>query len=140
MTPYIISEHNAAKIARWLKRGPVALYRSINLSNPGEEWLVPHGDSKPNWQAANEPERILTVTEIAVVKYVEVKRFRVGIRMGSQGLSVKVTDGGTRRIRAAVAKAGEGAFYSFDYSTQEAVIWKPDGEPIPLTKWIEERQ
>jgi hypothetical protein len=59
-------------------------------------------------------------------KFKEVKRFRVGIRMGSQGLRVKVTDGGSRRIRREVAKAGAGATYTFDYMTQEAVILVPE--------------
>lgn len=56
---------------------------------------------------------------------IEVKRFHIGLRMGSQGLIVKVTDGGTRRIRHEVAKAGDGAYYTFDYGTQEAVIMRP---------------
>ena len=56
---------------------------------------------------------------------IEVKRFRVGVRWGSQGFMLKVTDGGTRRIWKEVSKAGEGAYYRFDYMTQEAVIMKP---------------
>jgi hypothetical protein len=57
---------------------------------------------------------------------IEVKRFRVGIRLGAQGFKVKVTDGGTRRIWREIAKAGEGSFCEFDYMTQEAVIMKPE--------------
>jgi hypothetical protein len=72
---------------------------------------------------------------VLVSKDVEVKRFRVGVRAGSQGLSLKVTDGGTRRIRSAVKRAGEGAYYKFDYSTQEAVIFKP-GTQIPLLEFL----
>jgi len=60
-----------------------------------------------------------------VDKFIEVKRFRVGLRMGSQGFLIKVTDGGSRRIRREVSKAGEGAFFVFDYSEQSAVIMKP---------------
>ena len=42
---------------------------------------------------------------------VEVKRFHVAVRLGSQGFSLKVSDGGSRRIRREVAKAGAGAFF-----------------------------
>lgn len=64
----------------------------------------------------------------------EVKRFHVAIRMGSQGFSMKCTDGASRRIRSAVAKAGEGAYHVFDYTTQEAVIMAPE-KVIPLPEW-----
>jgi hypothetical protein len=63
--------------------------------------------------------------------------------MGSQGLSIKVTDGGTRRIRAAVAKAKEqygDAWYEFDYGNYEnAVILAPD-KSISLKNFIESTQ
>jgi len=39
---------------------------------------------------------------------------------------VKLTSGGTRKVKAAVAKAGDAAWYDFDYSTQEAVILVPE--------------
>lgn len=137
--PYIISEENAERIADWLERGTVSLYTSVNFSNMGIQWLVPSDLGKPDWQAADKPDRVMTIDDFVVVKFKEVKRFRVGIRMGGQGLMFKVTDGGTRRIRAEIMKAGKGAFHNFDYSTQEAVIWKVDGEPIPLVKWLKNR-
>jgi len=56
--------------------------------------------------------------------HVEVKRFRVGVRMDSQGLCLKVTDGGSRRILRELLKVGDGSFYEFDYFTQEAVIYR----------------
>lgn len=57
---------------------------------------------------------------------IEVKRFHIGLRKGTQGFLIKVTDGGTRRIWRELAKAGPGSIYTFDYSTQEAVILKPE--------------
>lgn len=135
LTPHTISAEVAPKILEFLSRGPVALYRSVNLSNPGAQWLVPAGNGKPTWESANEPERLLTLSDFAVVKDIEVKRFHVAVRTGSQGFMRKVTDGGSRRIRAAVSKAGDGAYYRFDYETQEAVILKPEGPAVPLTDW-----
>lgn len=118
----IVSQENAAKFAQWiLKRGGLAIWDSINLSNPGASWTTPvlNADGspmlKPTWEASNAPARIVTdMAEVVVVKDVEVKRFRVGVRMSGNGVSIKCTDGASRRIRSAVAKAGEGAFHRFD--------------------------
>src|SRR5262245_8279659 len=133
MKKHIVTPEHATKMLDWLQtRGGIAIWPSVNLSNPGASWSTPalkeDGSpmTKPTWQAANEPERIITsIDDVMVSIDKEVKRFRVGVRMGRQGFSLKVTDGGTRRIRAAVAKAGEGAYHSFDYETQEAVIMAP---------------
>lgn len=142
MTPHRIIAANAPLIKSWLaERGGVAVWSSVNLSNPGASWTTPVRASdgslatKPTWQAGNAPSRIITdPAEIIVDEPQEVKRFRVAVRMGSQGTMLKVTDAGTRRIRAAVVKAGEDAWYEFDYSTQEAVIFRP-GRSVPLAEY-----
>jgi hypothetical protein len=141
--PHVITAENAEKIAFWLKeRGGIFVWKSVNLSNPGASWTTPATNAdgspvtKPTWEAESVPSRhIDSADEIVVSKDVEVKRFRVGIRLGGQGLSYKVTDGGSRRIRSAVAKAGEGAYHLFDYSSQEAVILKPESQ-IPLPEFL----
>lgn len=138
---------DAAKMLKWIReRGGVAIWRSVNLSNPGASWSTPawheedeHGARalvvSPTWQAEKVPSRVITDTsEIEVVSPREVKRFRVAVRRGSQGLSLKVTGAGSRRIREAVAKAGDGAWYEFDYGSQEAVIFVP-GKAVPLLEW-----
>jgi ribosomal protein S6 len=143
MEKHIVAAENAEKMAGWIKdRGGIAVWRSINISNLGISWTTPavnvdgSPSARPSWQADSKPERIITdPTEVLVSVDKEVKRFRVGVRLGSQGMSYKVTDGGSRRIRAAVAKAGEGAYHVFDYETQEAVIMAPV-ETIPLTEFI----
>ena len=134
-------EH-APKFREWIKnRGGIAIWPSINLSNPGASWSTPalaedgKPYSKPTWQAANQPERIITTEDDVLVRTPkEVKRFYVAIRRSSNGLAFKCTDGATRRIRAACAKAGEEAWYEFDYATQEAVIFVP-GTETPLNEW-----
>jgi hypothetical protein len=145
-----VVEEDARKIWDWIKtRGGLAVWRSINLSNAGASWTTPVNDDKgnkvekPTWQAAQSPTRTITSAddvEVSVPK--EVKRFRVGIRIGAQGLSLKVTDGGYRRIKAAVEKAYDthekSAWYVFDYSTQEAVIFIDD-KVIPLTDYARDR-
>jgi hypothetical protein len=135
---------NAPKMAEWIRsRGGVAVWQSVNLSNPGASWstpaLTPEGTPypKPTWEAESSPSRVITdASEIEVAIAIEVKRFHVAIRRGSEGLSFKLTDGSSRKLKAAVAKAGDGAWYEFDYSTQEAVIYTP-GETVTLDKWME---
>lgn len=144
---HIVTEENAAKFAEWIeKRGGIAIWRSVNLSNPGASWSSPAFDeagrptTKPTWQCDTHPERIITdPAEVIVSRDKVVKRFHVAVRMGSQGMSLKVTDGGTRRIRAEVEKAGEGAYYVFDYGDEKnAVIMAPDVQ-MPLTQWLAEQ-
>ena len=139
----VTTEH-AAQYRRWIAgRGGLLVWRSINLSNPGASWTTPYLTeagvpyTKPTWQAANEPERHITTEEDVVVQVPkEVKRFHIGVQSGD-GLSFKVTDGGSRRIRRELAKAGTGSWYEFDYEMQEAVISIAD-QTIPLTEWKEE--
>lgn len=139
------SVEHAAKFWDWITtRGGLAVWRSVDLSDPTFSQTTPaltdgQPTTKPSWKVGNEPEIFTDPTAISVSFDTEVKRFRVAVRRGSQGLSLKVTDGGSRRIRAAVAKAGEGAYHAFDYSTQEAVIFKPT-RVCSLAEWHAEQQ
>jgi hypothetical protein len=95
----------------------------------------------PRRQTANEPITIITdPAEVGVSTDEEIKRFRIAIRPSSQfgWMRTKVSDGGTRRIRHEVAKAGDGAYYQFDYETQEAVIYRPTGWQS-LADWMQDR-
>lgn len=89
---------------------------------------------------ANDPSDVTTnPDEVMVVTNKEVRRFRVGVRRSGNGMSMKVTDAGSRRIRATVDKLNEDrednmASYHFDYETQEAVFTVPD-KIISLTEW-----
>jgi len=138
---------NAPRFAEWIKtRGGVAVWRSVNLSNPGASWSTPaltvEGEPtpKPTWQADSQPESVFTdPADIGVSIDKEVKRFHVAVRPGSNGLSLKVSDGGSRRIRKEVEKAGEGAYHVFDYYDYDnAVIMAPAGESVSLKQWMED--
>lgn len=134
--PYITTPDNAEKIADWLRnRGGIAIWTSIDFSRAGQSLTTPVNTSegepypKPAYWVEAKPARIITdFAEVLISNDVEVKRFHVALRTGDQGLLIKCTVGGTRRIRAAVARAGEGAYHVFDYSTQEAVIMKPESQ------------
>jgi hypothetical protein len=141
---------NAPRFWKWIhKRGGLAKWKSVDLSDPGKSWTTPVLDkdgqpsAKQHWKMANAPSETCTnPDEVMVVTEKEVKRYRVGIRVGSQGMSLKVTDAGSRRIRATLAKMNEErddemATYHFDYETQEAVFTVPD-KMITLTEWAKQ--
>jgi hypothetical protein len=142
MDNYVVAEDNAAKIAEWLRtRGGIAIWKALDFSGQSMTTPVHNADglpaTKPHWSMANTPDRIITdMAEVTVATDVEVKRFHVATRVGANGLRVKVSDGGSRKIRSEVAKAGEGAYHTFDYgSEQNAVIMKPS-KLTPLVEWL----
>lgn len=136
------SAENAAKMKDWLAtRGGLLIWESVDFGSLGQTMTTPALTAEgkpydcPHWKCAKTPIRHITnIADVEVCVDKEVKRFRVGVRMGSQGMSLKVTDGGSRKIRAAVEKAGKGAYHVFDYMTQEAVIMAPD-KVVPLSEW-----
>ena len=143
MEKLICTPENAEKFKDWLvNRGGLAVWNSINFSNLGVTWTTPaHTEDgntfpRPSWQADSKPDHIVTKVEDVIVSVDrEVKRFHVAVRRGSSNpTTLKVTDGGSRRIRAAVAKAGKGAYHVFDFMTQEAVIMAPVDQ-VPLNEW-----
>lgn len=135
------SGEHAAKLLDWINtRGGVAVWHSISLSDPGAETFTPaitdgKPTGKPHWKFANEPAMVITnPDEIEITKDEEVRRFHISIRQSSNRLFVKLTDASSRKVHAAVEKAGEGAYYEFDYTTQECVIMKPIST-MPLSQY-----
>ena len=137
-------EENAAMLLDWIRtRGGLALWRSLDLSDPGRSWTTPLQDAegkaktKPHFAAESAPYRIITATdEVMVHLDMEVKRFRVAVRMGSQGLKLKLTDASSEHVRKAVEKAGPGAYHVFDLGSQEAIIMVPEpGKSMSLLDW-----
>lgn len=94
---------------------------------------VPH--PKPTWQADDAPKIVTDPAEIEVYESVEVKRFHVAVRMAS--MMLKVSDGGSRKIRREVEKAGEGAFYEFDYDDYNNCVILRSKRWGTLKEWME---
>ena len=138
-----ILAENAAQIWQWFQqRGGIAVWKSVEMSNAGRSWTTPLTDAegKPmprqDWRMEQTPS--LTITdpaEVVVDVPKEVKRFRVSIKSGAQGLLLKCSDASSRRIRKECERVGEESWYEFDYETQEAVIFVP-GESKPLPEFI----
>lgn len=134
---------DAPRIWEWItNRGGIVRWPSVDLADLGRSWTTPykdeHGEVRteaPHWKAPRPSHHITDIDDVCVAVDREVKRFRVAIRRSSNGLSMKVTDAGSRRIREAVAKAGVGAYHTFDYETQEAVIMAPESV-LPLSRWM----
>jgi len=130
---------NAPKLAQWLNDGRgLALWRCADLGNPGKTWTTParNVDGTPtqpcHWSMEKQPAIIVeSAEEVTVFIDKEVKRFRVGLKRGYG----YCTDAASRRIKKAVADAGDNAYYTFDYDTQEAVIMKPTSS-MTLGSWL----
>ena len=131
---FVVTAENAELMKGWLlNRGGIAVWRSINMSNPGATWSTPAKAKdgtpmpKPNWQCANEPERIITDPgAVLVMEAKEVARFRVAVRPGANNPMVfKLTDASSARLRKVLAKHGPDAWHSFDYTQQQAIVYVP---------------
>jgi len=147
-TIHIIRPADAPRIARWLReRGGIAVWPSVNLSNPDGSWTTPAQQAdgtptpKPTWQAGDTPAVITEARRILVEDAREVKRFYVGVRVGAQGRTLKLTDGASRRVRRtldalnATRDPHEQAWYVFDYARQHAVFSIPLAR-TPLGDWV----
>lgn len=133
------------KFESWIAtRGGVQVWNNVNLSDPGagqvftpalEEVKVPEENGGINMVPYHKPrwthERGEVVTDINRFEFVkawkEIKRFRVALRMGSQGTMIKLTDGSSAKVRK-FEESHPGAYYRFDYETQECVFEMPEME------------
>lgn len=124
------------KFADWIaNRGGVVIWRNVNLSNRDAGLMfAPLRDAagqengKPHWSR----ERGELVTDISRFRFVrelrEVKRIKIAVRMGAQGLCLKLTDGSTNRLRKACAKIAEqnnGTEPTYHFEEDQAVISLP---------------
>ena len=138
---------NAPKFWSWVhNRGGVAKWQSVDFSDLGASWSSPVLDPEgvptkpPHWKCGLNSVPIVCTNpdDIRVVTDKEVERFHIAIRRGGQGLSVKLTDASSSKLRKKLAKWGEQcndmASYYFDYAEQDAIITIPD-KIITLTEW-----
>jgi len=142
--PISIKSINVPKIRDWISNhGGVAVWHSINLSDPGREMLTPAKDqsgvdtARPHWGMSSKPAEIITSEkDVLVTVGVEFKRFHIAVRRSGNGLMLKLTDASSKKVRLHLDKAGDGSWYEFDYFTQDCVIYKVE-KSIPLTDFKE---
>ena len=138
---HICAPAHAHMFLNWLQeRGGISIWKSVNLSNPSASWSAPFNDAegnpktRPSWESDTKPERIITdPAEIAVQVDKVVERLPLFIKRRAS-MHIVLTDACSRKVRAAVEKAGIGAYYQFD--GDEVVILAPDGQPVPLLEWV----
>jgi len=139
-------EH-AHKFADWIaNRGGVAVWKSLDLSDPTRSWSTPANTiegtpiTKPTWQASNAPDRIITsADDIDVFESKVVKTLRIAVRVGSQGFTLKLTDASTSKVNEALKKAGSGSFYRFGgWDGKDCEIHAITGT-ITLAEWLQKK-
>jgi len=122
-----------SKFEYWIKeRGGVQVWINVNLSDPGAgEIFTPAKEltgadyPKPKWSVTR-GEVITDINRFKFVKdWVEKKRFKVKVRLSSNGTMLKCTEVSSRRIWKELEKLPPGATYHFDYENAEAVISVP---------------
>jgi hypothetical protein len=142
--PHVISAMNAQVVYGWIKeRGGIAIWRSINLGNPGASWSAPVKSAagevygKPNWQCGNEPERIITdPAEVNVTVGKEAKRFKIRTRLSDNGLTIKLDGRSSERVRRYLEKyqtEDKETWYEFDGDTCIIMV---DDTVTPLVDYI----
>jgi hypothetical protein len=153
MIDHVTSPSNAEVFNTWInERGGVAVWQSIDLSDPGYSVstpaLTPDGTPtpKPHWKVGTIPAVVYTdPSQIGIIEYKEYARFHVAYRRSSNGLSYKLTDASTRNLRrrlsAAEKKVPDASLaawvtYTFDYRSQEAVILVPESI-VSLPEYLE---
>src|SRR5258708_29317163 len=109
---FVIHADNVIQIAEWIRDGRgLAHWTSVDLSDSSFGLSTPALTNgvqtpKPSWKAGDQPDPIIfDPPDIEVARYELFRRFHVAIRRGRSGLSLKCTDGASRRIRAALASA-----------------------------------
>ena len=117
-----ITKEQAQLVWTWVnERGGVAIWHSQDLGNltsvqtprlTAEQAAV----ARPGWQYRNVPDHVVTEpAKIEVFEAVPVCSVRIGIKRGS-GLSMVLTDASSAKLKAALAKIGEGAYHVFDFN------------------------
>lgn len=129
------------KVREWLKdkRG-VAKWGSVDMSDMGWSCLTPARSTngiphpRPSWKATSEPVAVVEEeSQITVLFPKEVYRFPVKVRIGDSGMRVKLTDNSSQRLRKELERMEDRhgkVSYSFDYETQEAVIYSLENQPL----------
>jgi len=125
------------RFEEWVKtRGGIAVWTNHDLSDPGagNVYTPALTDGKltlaPCWRCGRNPAEV--VTDLSRFRFAkgerEVDRFKVAVRMGAQGMKVKLTDASSAKLRKRLEKHGPDAGYRFDYENQQAVVTVPEWE------------
>lgn len=149
MQPLQVDQENAELIWQWFQqRGGLAIWDCQDPSNPGQTWTTPivgpddESPGKPHWSAGKIIRTITDPGEVVAVVPREVKRFHIGVNR--RGTQFVVSEGGSRRIKSAVAQASKefvtDAWHAFDFGDYENVVICVPDEVTTLEKFVKEQK
>jgi hypothetical protein len=149
-----VSEENAPKFLEWLRtRGGLSVWVSKDIGGDcGASVTTPYKDANgnvntaPHWKHTNTPERVITDpadVEVCIDKPVE----SFEIKFKTSGHRLVLHAASQRKLGAALARAGENAYYVFGekdgpnrirqalcYGCDTCTIMKTE-QVIPLLTW-----
>lgn len=101
---------NAAKLAAWIEhRGGVAVWPSVDLSDPDKQLLTPaltdgEPTARPHWKCATEAKLVTTTDQVGIYQESTFREFTVAIRRSDNGLSAKLTDASQAKVERVIAQ------------------------------------
>ena len=142
--------NNAKRVASWIReRGGIAIWKSIDLSRPGESSLTParteEGEPypKPHWMYGNEPVIETDPERVGVCVEEVYKVIPVSLRRGAQGLVLKLTDASQRKLDRALAacetKHGDARWVRGGLDDRPAMTVLYATSTISLAEWQKEQ-
>jgi len=95
-----VTRKDAPKLLDWLtSRGGIAIWESLDLARAGQRSFTPADNPSPGWQFGSKPAEIVTDrTDVGVYDETLYKAFPVSCRLGSNGLTLKLTDPSQRKL------------------------------------------
>lgn len=140
------AEH-VSKYRDWLThRGGIAVWTSVNLSNPGQKWSTPAFSidgtptTKPNWQAGDTPIVVTDPSQVGIYTETLFKDISVKLRFGSQGFMLKLSDASQRKVDrvldACRAKHGNAHYRTGGLVNPVVSVYYTD-KIIPLSEYQE---
>lgn len=142
------SPENAPKFRTWLEsRGGIAVWQSVNLSNPGASWSTPALQEdgtpygKPTWEAGNTPRIVEDAAAVGIITEELFKAFPVALRRGS-GFSFHISDAAQRKLNKVMAQCEEkhgSASYRkgvLDIDGASIGVYYTIGI-VPLNEWVQ---
>jgi hypothetical protein len=127
MEKHVVEQTNAALIWSWLQeRGGIIVWQSHDLSNPGRSVTTPartadgNPVTSPGWRYPEPTRHITDPADVVVTLERVLETVPIKVRMGSQGMSLKVTDASARKMDRKVA----------NHQKRQAnpVWWEPTGD------------
>jgi hypothetical protein len=149
---HVTSQGNAGKVWDWLQnRDGILVWKSASLSDPSASCTTPFRDQEgkqiesAGWKYDKNPEHITSADEVGVDIVRVLEEVPIKVRMGSQGMSLKITDASKRkmdRLRDKHQKGQAGEVWwtpSGDFLFPSCLICVSDRQ-VPISQFINDHE